>query len=945
MFRVMTCLTGEHDLRLVALAGVICFLASFAAVSLIHRALSASGGARATWIATAGAATGCGIWATHFIAMLAYDPGVVVGYAVVPTILSLLVAVGITSYGLVVAINGRARWAAPAGGAIVGGGIACMHYLGMSALMLPGHITWAPDLVAASIALGVVFGAAAVTVARNSRRSGHIALAAVLLTLSIVSHHFTAMGAVLIIPDPTRAVDSLALAPDALALTVAGAAAAVLGMCIVASLGDRRAQVMLSDRNLLLDAALNNMVQGVNMFDAQARLVLFNERYLQMYRLSPDAVKPGCTIRELVESRIKSGTFFAIDPEQYITELTTALQHDRTPSTKVLELEDGRVISVASQPMDGGGWVVTHADITERHQASRELERTRNFLDTVIENVPVTILVKNASDRRYVLINRCGEGYFGIPRDHMIGKTAAELFPAASADAIAQQDDRMIASPQQQFIDAHPVETPGNGVRLLTSTRLPIIGRDGKPQYLVNVLQDVTERKQAEAQIAHLAHYDPLTDLPNRAAFNECFATVLERAARDKETFALISIDLDSFKEINDVFGHGVGDKVLRTASERLSRVAEGAFIARLGGDEFGVIATDGAQPASSAELAERLMAALSDEFEVDGHKLRVGLSVGVAVYPTDGADAGALIANADAALYRAKTGGRGTIRFFEAEMDRHLRERRAMVHDLRTAIERDELVVYYQPQARIDGDVTGFEALVRWRHPGRGLVPPGLFIPAAEESGLIMPIGEWVLREACREAASWRKPLNIAINLSAIQFRHGDLPGLVHSVLLEPGLAPSRLELEITESVLVADLARAVSTLRRLKRLGVRIAIDDFGTGYSSLSNLQAFPFDRSFILSLPDNRQSATIVRAVIGLGRGLGLPIAEGVETDTQLAFLAVEELRRGAGLSGRQAAADRRLCGCDRPRAQAGGVAHIPAKRIPVRRQGYAPNQTI
>ena len=312
------------------------------------------------------------------------------------------------------------------------------------------------------------------------------------------------------------------------------------------------------------------------------------------------------------------------------------------------------------------------------------------------------------------------------------------------------------------------------------------------------------------------------------------------------------------------------------------------------------MVTTGGAQPASSAELAERLVAALSDEFEVDGHKLRGRTERRRRqIYPTDGADAGALIANADAALYRAKTGGRGTIRFFEADMDQRLRERRAMVHDLRTAIERDELVVYYQPQARIDGDVTGFEALVRWRHPGRGLVPPGLFIPAAEESGLIMPIGEWVLREACREAASWRKPLNIAINLSAIQFRHGDLPGLVHSVLLETGLAPSRLELEITESVLVDDLARAVSTLRRLKLLGVRIAMDDFGTGYSSLSNLQAFPFDRikidrSFISSLPDNRQSATIVRAVIGLGRGLGLPvIAEGVETDAQLAFLAVED----------------------------------------------------
>jgi diguanylate cyclase (GGDEF)-like protein/PAS domain S-box-containing protein len=895
----MTCLADDHDLRLVALAGVVCFLASFAAVSLMHRARVSAGAARAIWVATAGAATGCGIWATHFIAMLAYDPGIVIGYALVPTIASLVIAIAVTSGGLALAINGQARWAAPAGGGIVGGGVACMHYLGMSALELPGRITWSADLVVASIALGIVLGAAAVTLAQRGDRPQHTVAAAILLTLAIVAHHFTAMGAVLVVPDPTRVIDPLTMSPNTLAVTIAVAAVAVLGMCIVASLGDRRAQGLLHDRKVLLDAALNNMVQGVNMFDAQARLVLFNERYLRMYRLSPDGVKAGCTIRDLVDNRIKSGTFFAIDPEQYVAELSNVLLHDRTPSTKTLELEDGRVISVASQPMADGGWVVTHEDITDRHRAGKELERTRNFLNTVIENVPVAILVKNADDRRYVLINRSGEDYFGVPRDRIIGRTADEVFQKQNADAIARHDNEVIAQPKLQFHDARAVETPGNGVRLMTSTRLPIIGDNGKPQYLVNVLQDVTERKQAEERIAHLAHYDALTDLPNRAAFNECFSTVLERAARDKETFALISIDLDRFKEINDVFGFEVGDKLLRATSERLCKAAEGAFLARLAGDEFAVIAADGAQPSSSAELADRLAAALAEECEIDGHKLRVGLSIGIAIYPSDGTDASTLVANADAALYRAKAGGRGSIRFFEAEMDRALRERRAMVQDLRAAVERDELLVYFQPQARIDGEITGFEALVRWRHPARGLVAPGLFIPAAEESGLILTIGEWVLREACREAASWPKPLNVAVNLSAIQFRHGDLPGLVHSVLLETGLAPGRLELEITESVLVDDLARTVTILRRLKLLGVHIAMDDFGTGYSSLSNLQAFPFDRikidrSFISSLPANRQSATIVRAVIGLGRGLGLPvIAEGVETDEQLAFLAVED----------------------------------------------------
>jgi predicted signal transduction protein with EAL and GGDEF domain len=329
-----------------------------------------------------------------------------------------------------------------------------------------------------------------------------------------------------------------------------------------------------------------------------------------------------------------------------------------------------------------------------------------------------------------------------------------------------------------------------------------------------------------------------------------------------------------------------------------MTTAADGAFLARVGGDEFTLIAAEAGTPEAAEDLAERLLAALADEFLVEGHQVRMGLSVGVALYPADGADAPTLLANADAALYRAKADGRGSIRFFEADMDTRLRERRALQHDLASAIEAGELMLYYQPQAQIGGEVIGFEALVRWRHPTRGMIPPGVFIPLAEETGLIIPIGEWILREACREAASWPHKMQIAINLSPVQFRHGDLAGLVHAVLLETGLAPSRLELEITEGVLISDFSRAVAILRRLKALGVRIAMDDFGTGYSSLSYLQSFPFDKikidqTFISNLERNAQSAAIVRAVIALGRGLDLPVvAEGVETKEQLAFLTHE-----------------------------------------------------
>jgi predicted signal transduction protein with EAL and GGDEF domain len=329
-----------------------------------------------------------------------------------------------------------------------------------------------------------------------------------------------------------------------------------------------------------------------------------------------------------------------------------------------------------------------------------------------------------------------------------------------------------------------------------------------------------------------------------------------------------------------------------------MREVANGTFIARLGGDEFSVVASEGPQPLTAESLAADLQRVIEEVVELDDHRIRIGVSIGVAIYPTDGTDAATLLGNSDAALYRAKGSGRGAIRFFEAEMDLRLRERRSLQQDLQCAIERNELSLCYQPQARIGGEIIGFEALLRWTHPTRGAISPAEFIPLAEQSGSIFEISEWVLRTACREAASWPRPLQIAINLSPVQFRHGDLPGLVHSALLESGLAPKRLELEITEGVLVDDFSRAVSILRRLKSLGVRIAMDDFGTGYSSLSYLQSFPFDKikidqAFISNLQRSQQSAAIIRAVIGLGRGLELPVAaEGVETKDQLAFLSRE-----------------------------------------------------
>ena len=889
MYRILSCLTVEHDWRLVVLAALICFLASLAAVSLFHRALSTRGRTRATWVLTAGVVTGCGIWATHFIAMLAYEPGVATAYDVGLTAASLVAAAVVTSTGLGVAASGSSRWHALLGGGIVGGGIACMHYTGMSALQLPGHLSWSPPLVVASIALGIVFGAGALLAATHRNDLRAMFGAALLLALAIVSHHFTAMGAVEIMPDPARAFSAMTLEPTTLALAIAGVTVTMLALGVAGTVVDER----FHDQRARLDAALNNMRHGLLMFDADGQLLLYNRRYLEMHGLPAHLANARCGYRELLQMRVAAGTFNR-DPDEFIA----GMQERRKVDADVMELPDGRTISIRNTSVEGGGWVASLEDVTERLRAEKELEHTKTFLDTVIENVPATLVVKDASDLTYKLINRAGEALFGLPREQMIGKTTHGVFAGEQADAIAARDKEVLESGEQLLVENVPVQTPHRGRRLVTSKRLAIPGDDGAPRYMLGVIEDVTERRKAEERIAHMAHHDALTDLPNRSAFNEHMASTLARAAKSGESFAVLCLDLDRFKEINDLFGHAIGDELLREFSRQLKEGAGDAFLGRLGGDEFVLIQADGMQPAGAAALAERLLAAVANDLDVDGNLLRVGLSVGLAIYPSDGADAAALIGNADAALYRAKAQGRGTICFFEAGMDQRLRERRELLQELRTAVPRNELVLHYQPQAKIGDKIIGFEALVRWNHPVRGMIAAGAFIPVAEESGLILPIGEWILREACREAASWPRPLQVAVNLSPAQFHHGDLPGLVHSVLLETGLTPGRLTLEITEGVLIGDFSRATSILRRLKSLGVRIAMDDFGTGYSSLSYLHSFPFDkikidRAFIANLDSNPQSAAIVRAVIALARGLDLPvIAEGVETEGQLAFLSRE-----------------------------------------------------
>ena len=532
-------------------------------------------------------------------------------------------------------------------------------------------------------------------------------------------------------------------------------------------LADRQDE--LRAQNLRFDTALNHMSQGLAMFDAGQRLVVCNRRYADLYGLTAEQVKPGTTIRQLLEYRHAKGVFGNVDFETFVRNWLAEFSE---ASSRIQELADGRVISIVRRPMPDGG--------------------------------------------------------------------------------------------------------------------------------LVSTTEDITERRRSEAKIAHMARYDALTDLPNRVLLRERLQHTLS-GRRRTEGVAVLCLDLDHFKEVNDTLGHPIGDALLKSIAERLRGCTrETDTVARASGDEFVIVQISTDPPKEATALAARIIEVLSAPHELDGHQVVVGTSIGIAIAPNDGTDPDTLLKNADLALYRTKGEGRGRYRFFEQQMNTRMQERRALEVDLRKALVNGEFELHYQPVVNLTNhEVSGLEALLRWNHPERGTISPAEFIPLAEETGLIVPIGEWVLRQACAEAASWPAHIRVAVNLSAVQFKSRNLVEVVFNAFATSGVAAARLELEITESVLIQDGEAALATLNQLRDLGVRIALDDFGTGYSSLSYLRSFPFDKikidgCFVCDLSEaDDESLAIVRAVARLGSSLGMATtAEGVETEEQLKMIRAE-----------------------------------------------------
>ena len=645
----------------------------------------------------------------------------------------------------------------------------------------------------------------------------------------------------------------------------------------------RSAQARLAD-------AVQSSQEGVIVVDASDCIVLANAQAADYLGVRRDLLEPGTPLARLEPAL--QGVAEAGD---------ILIRHDDdVQATGDILMADGRWLRISRSPSHDGGFIVLCSDISKLKTQERSLRETNLLLDAALENMSQGLCLFS-KDNKIEVFNRRYLEIFKLPADlvrpgisleqvvrlSFANSYSGEALDQAVAECMDRHDKGRHSPHIYEFSDGRVVSC------LYSPTE------DGR---CVATYEDVTERRQAEAKIMHMARHDALTNLPNRILFKD----KMEQALARGETLAVMFLDLDRFKGVNDSLGHSIGDALLCAVTERLQRVvADDDTVARLGGDEFAIVHSR-ATPMEASELAAKIIDALVEPFDVRGHQVVIGTSIGIALAPNDGTEPDQLLRNADMALYRAKAEGRGTYHFFQAEMDAQMQERRRLELDLRKALAEEQFELHYQPLVNIDnGKVSGFEALLRWNHPEHGMVGPDVFIPVAEEIGLIVPLGDWVLKQACRDAVQWPERLTVAVNLSAAQFRNSTLALSVMSALGQTGLAASRLELEITETVLLQENPAVLDVLHQFRKLGVRICMDDFGTGYSSLSYLRRFPFDkikidRSFIRELGKENDSVAIIRAVMRLGSSLGMiTTAEGVETEQQLEILRAEGCMQAQG----------------------------------------------
>ncbi|MFD2057790.1 putative bifunctional diguanylate cyclase/phosphodiesterase [Mesorhizobium calcicola] len=647
----------------------------------------------------------------------------------------------------------------------------------------------------------------------------------------------------------------------------------------------------LREQNERFSAAVENMSYGLCMFDADERMIICNGNYINIFCLDPRVMRPGIRFLDILRHSVDIGIASQSADELYA--IRKPYIDQAKPSTYEETLSDGRIINISHRPLASGGWVSIYEDITEQRRAQQDLKEQHRRFDAALANMSQGLLMYDADSKMIVRNRRFLELYNVTAADFPIGTTHRDalerllelgIYTKIDVDSEVAKTQACLAAAKTH--SAYRYLTDG---RTVLVTRRPMSGGGW-----VVTFDDVTERRRTEERMTHLAHHDTLTGLPNRSMFRERLDYALEDAAAP---LAIFSLDLDRFKAVNDTWGHPAGDWLLKSVAERLQRCLrnETDVVARFGGDEFVIIQFPSRGLAEVEKMAKRIVEVIAKPFRDKNRDMHVGISLGIAVFPDDGRDADTLLKNADTALYRAKSEGRNLYRFFEPGMDATVQTRRALEADLETALPRQEFDLDFQPIMNIEsGEIVGAEALMRWHSPTRGTVAPDNFIPVAEETGLIVRLGEWALRKACAAAAGWPSALRIAVNVSAVQLKSSGFARNVISALAFSGVPASRLELEITETVLMDESETVLKTLRQLRELGIRIALDDFGTGYSSLGYLRRFPvdkikIDRSFIRDI-GNRDTAAIVRTIIGLGSELGITVtAEGVETEMQLDIL--------------------------------------------------------
>ena len=892
----------NHDIFLTLFAAAICVTTAVSTYIVLRSGLRTRSEARSRRIDAAAIVAGTGIWATHFVAMLGYETHGEMRFLALPTAFSLLAGLAGLYFSFRPLRRGATRGRAALAGAGTGLSTTALHYIGMAAVVFPAEVSWNPWLIALSVVSGTAFAVAAFCVMLGGRDNlARGAGGVTLLTLSVVALHYIGMAAMQMGSHQVVATEGFAVSHNHMGALVGGLTLAMLGWATAHALVTRRRDRAQAARErefaLLMEGVRDT---AIYMLDPDGNVMSWNTGAQRLKGYSADEIRGQHFGRFYSEQdRLAGAPARALE-----TARTTGLF--RADGLRYRKDGTSFWASVTIEPIyEDDGSLHGFAKVTRDISALKEAEQR---LDAALDNMQQGLLMLDA-ERRLVMWNSQMHRLYSIPDGGLrAGMSFREILAATLGRRLSPAEWEAGLRDGEEFYGQLLDDPEGSNVVVeLDDARVfSVSSRPMREGGWVATIEDITDRHRSAERLEFMARHDPLTGLPNLASFRELLSDQLDVAARRDQQFAVAIIDLDGFKEVNDRHGHGAGDELLGHVATRLSSAMEGiGTAARLGGDEFAVIAPLDDERECD-KLGELLAETVDTEFMAAGASLKVSGSIGIAAYPADGEDPKMLSGNADLAMYRAKSDA--TLRWcrFKPEMDREVRDHRELQSDLRRALEEEQFELFYQVQCSVSsGEICGYEALIRWNHPERGYVSPDKFIPVAEENGLIVPIGKWVLRTACATAAKWEQPHKIAVNISAIQLGDPDLPSLVSTVLMETGLPPSRLEIEITETAIISDKLRALHCLRRIKAMGVSVAIDDFGTGYSSLDTLNSFAFDkikidRAFLTDSHRNPNSRAIIRAVLALGRSLNLPVlAEGVETAEQLELLKAENCTEAQG----------------------------------------------